>query len=99
MFDTIGYWLTVVPLEGIWRAIVIVAEVLAFAFALHWLWELSFWLADGMRRVASRYKGRSRSGIPATAPELVVSVDSAYESKPISAIQAGRISVKADEVA
>lgn len=99
MFDIIVHWLVAVPLGEPWRAIVIVAEVLAFAFALHWLWELSFELAGGLRKVARRSSERSRVGVSASRSDVAVTSNLVRESRPKPAIQAGMVSAKADETA
>ena len=54
MFSTVFYWLHDVPLAEPWRAIVLIAMVLAFTLILHGLWELGFTLAGKRSRSANR---------------------------------------------
>ena len=90
MLSTVVYWLTTVPLGEPWRAIIIVGEVVVFAFALHWLWQFGFVLAGGIRRATSRARLRSLRDVSASRPDVAVAVNPAGESrlKPTSKVAA-----------
>jgi uncharacterized membrane protein YphA (DoxX/SURF4 family) len=63
MLETVGNWLIAVPLGEPWRAIVLVASMLTFAFLLHWVWEFIFAGAGVLRKMT--LKGASAFGAPA----------------------------------
>ena len=81
MLVTIGHWLSTIPLEEPWRAIVMVVEVLVFAAILHSLWELFFTLANRLSRPASQSKV-SRIQTTSTRNISEAALDAAGDNRP-----------------
>lgn len=97
MLSSVGYWLNAVPLGEPWRAIVSIAEVLAFAFILHWLWELGFVLVGRLRQATSGF--RAFRDVSASRPDVRVPINPAWQRKVQPTIKASSIPTRSDEVA
>ncbi len=97
MLSTVADWLTTIPLGEPWRALIMVGGVVAFALALHWLWQFGFALAGGIRRATGRARLRSPRDVSASRPDVAVNVNPAEESKLKPAIKADSDTAKADE--
>jgi hypothetical protein len=82
MLSTIGNWITTIPLADPWHSIVLVAEVLAFAVILHFVWELGFFLAGRLVPAKSRLTSRARMPAPQKLGELAVNTAGQDELNP-----------------
>jgi len=99
VLSTVAYWLTTVPLGEPWRALIMVGEVVVFAFALHWLWHFGFALAGGIRRATSRARLHSLGDVSASSPDVAVAVNPAGESRLQAKTEADSIAARTDETA
>jgi hypothetical protein len=82
MLNTIGNWITTIPLADPWHSIVLVVEVLMFAVILHFLWELGFSLAGKFKPAKSQRLRRIRSTSPQKLTELAVDTAGQDELNP-----------------